>query len=95
MAYKFIRQIFIAKRRRKFCVRIADYDLNFHQTRAAFDAAERRRKLARQAVSGQRHSKFRPEGTMEFPIGNHHSNVSAVLSGRAIFCRDTRHCVSG
>ena len=40
-------------------------------------------------------NEMRPEGTMEFPIDNHHSNVSAVLSGRVFFCRDTRHFVSG
>ena len=33
---------------------------------------------------------IRPERTMEFPTGNHHSNVSAVLSGRVFFCRDAR-----
>jgi hypothetical protein len=43
-------------------------DLNFHQIRAAFDVAERRRKLARHEVSGQRRNKFRPEGTMEINL---------------------------
>ena len=57
MAYKFIRQSFVATR-----------DLDFHQTRVAFDVAKRRRKLARHEVSGQRRNKFRPERTMEINL---------------------------
>lgn len=57
MAYKFIRPSFVA-----------ECDLNFHQTHMTFDVAGRRRKLARHEVSGQRHGKFRPEGTMEINL---------------------------
>src|SRR5665213_2057862 len=46
----------------------AERDLNFHQTRAVFDVAERRRKLARHEVSGQRRNKFRPGGTTEINL---------------------------
>ena len=63
----------------------AGFDLWMRRS-AVSGVAKRRWKLARHKVSGQRHKKFRPEGTMEMWKRDYRADVSAVPSGRKIFC---------